>query len=58
VSLILKEDVEYNDIVIAAYELCEWVIGKYSLKKHEDFVCPYFRALSKELYREEEDADG
>lgn len=57
-SLTLREDVDYNGIVIAAYELCDFVIDKYKIHKYADFQCPFFKALAKELYMEDDDGSN
>jgi hypothetical protein len=48
----LKEDVEYPDIVTNAYELVEFVVKKYNIKTFDEFTCPYFKDLAKEMYYE------
>lgn len=56
-SLVLKEDVDYIEITTEAVSLCEFVMHKYNIKTFSDWLCPYFKALAKELYREVEDDD-
>jgi hypothetical protein len=58
VSLETRDDIEVWDIIIAALDLCDSVIEKYNIKTMDEWQCPYFRALAKELYWEVEDADG
>lgn len=57
-SFELKEDIEVWDIINAAVELCDFVMSKHTVQTYEEFTCPYFRALVKELYWEVKDADG
>jgi hypothetical protein len=47
------EDIDYNEVVCAAWELLEYVINEYNVKTFDDIKCPHFKALAKELYREE-----
>jgi len=57
VSLEIRDDIEVWDIIEAALDLCDSVIKKYDIKKHEEWQCPYFRRLAEQLYWEVKDED-
>ena len=48
----IRDDIEVWDIIDAALELCDFVIEKYNIKTHDDWQCPHFKRLAKQLYWE------
>lgn len=56
--LIQRDDVDYNEIVTAAWNLLDYVVTKYKVSSFQEFKCPFMKAVAEELYDEVEHEDG
>ena len=52
-GLVLKEDLDYNEIVYTAFGVVKSVIKKHNITCFDEFECGLMRALAEELYEEE-----